>query len=324
MALSAPAPRKADESISIAYYPVAASAICYQGGLAVLNATGYVQPGTAATSLTAVGIFDHSGDVLNGVVDNTGGADGAVNARVRQGIFCFVNRSDDLVVEADVGQFCYIYDDTTVCHTGTSKSVAGLVRRVDAQGVWVQIGAAFGTALAAEISSRQAISTALALTSTPGGASLVGIWDTAAKISATTVEGALAENIDARRIALGTDGNTLPVPQVMISKTIANSAGDTDVTLNATYGGIRVTNVIVEKAAASSTGGDATITVKNTATAITEVMALSGLTAGLVYRNTTIVPTAASIASGGILRITAAKSTGDCACTVTVYGYRVA
>jgi hypothetical protein len=323
MALSAPAPRKSDEDISLNYYPMAA-VVAYQGGLAVLSSTGYVQPGTAATSLTAVGIFDFSNGEMEGKIDNSGGAPGAVNARVRRGVFCFANKSGDLVVEADVGLFCYIYDDTTVCHTGTSKSVAGIVRRVDSQGVWVSVGTDLGAALAAEISSRQDITTNLALTTTPGGASLVGVYDAAAKITATTVEAALAENIDARRIALGTDGNTLPVPVCIVSKTIANASADTDVTLNATYGGLRVTHVVVEKAAGSSTGGDATITVKNTATAITEAMPLSGLTAGLLYRNTTIVPTAASIASGGILRFTAAKSTGDAACTVTVYGYRVA
>jgi hypothetical protein len=295
----------------------------YQGGIAVLSG-GYVQPGTAASGLNCVGIFDFSGDVMEGVMDNSAGNPGDLKARVRRGTFRFANYSSDPVLSTDAGSPCYIYDDNTVCRTGTSKSVAGTVRRADATWVWVELGSLDGTALAAEIVARVAVSTALASTTTPGGASLVGVYDAAGRITATTVEGAFAEPIDARRIALGTDGNTLPVPLVVITKTIANAAADTDITLNATYGGIRVTHVIVEKAAASSTGGDATITVKNTATAITEAMALSGLTAGLVYRNTTIVPTAASIASGGILRITAAKTTGDAACTVTVYGYRVA
>ena len=323
MALSAPAPRKSDECPNIAFYPVAASAVCYQGGLAVISSTGYVQPGTAATGLTAVGIFDHSGDVLNGVVDNTGGADGAVYARVRRGIFCFVNKSTDLVVEADVEQFCYIYDDTTVCHTSTSKSVAGIVRRVDSDGVWVNIGPAFGSALASEISSRGAISTALALTTTPGGASLVGIFDTAAKITATTVEGALAEGIDGRRLGIGAAANTIGYPMIGFTKAVPNTVGDVTIALNATYGGIQITDIVIVKT--GSTGGDATITVKNGSNAITDVMALSGLTTGLLKRPTTLVAAYSNVASGGTITISAASaSSGDMACTVNIIGYRIA
>jgi hypothetical protein len=295
----------------------------YKGALVVRDtATGYDKPGVVGTGLVALGIAD----MMEPYVDTTGISSGVKTITVKTGVAMLANYASDLVTVADRGKPCFIFDDQTVARTDGSaaRSVAGTVMDVTSRGVAVKIGSVDGTVLAAEIAAREAVTAALALTTTPGGASLVGVFDTAGKLTATTVEAALAENIDARRIALGTDGNTLPVPLVVISKTIANSAGDTDITLNATYGGIRVTHVIVEKAASSSTGGDATITVKSTANAITEAMALSGLTAGLVYRNTTIVPGYASIASGGILRITAAKSTGDAACTVTVYGYRVA
>jgi hypothetical protein len=294
--------------------PVYQSTTIYAGAIVAMNSTGYAIGGTTTAGLLCAGRAEET-------VDNSSGSSGDKYIRIRRG--CFRWLAYDTIVATDRGKPVFMYSDSQVA-LGSGSSVCGTIIDVDSVGVWVEVGTVNGTSLAAEIVSRSAISTDLASTGSGKGASLVGIYDTAAKITATTVEGALAENIDARRIALGTDGNTLPVPLVMISKTIANSAGDTDITLNATYGGIRVTNVIVEKAAASSTGGDATITVKNTATAITEAMALSGLTAGLVYRNTTIVPAAASIASGGILRITSAKSTGDCACTVTVYGYRVA
>jgi hypothetical protein len=323
MALSAKAPRKSDECSTIKSYPVAQGAVCYQGGLAVINSSGYVQPGTSTTGLTAVGIFDFSGDVIDGVVDNTSGNNGDLYARVRAGIFCFTNWSD-AVVEADVEGVCYIYDDTTVCHTGSGKSVAGIVRRVDTDGVWVWIGAPWTAALTAEAVSRAGITTDLALTTTGKGAALVGVYNSpAGKITATNVQTALMENIDARRIALGTDGNTLPVPMVMISKTIANASADTDITLNATYGGIQITGVRCVKAAGSATGGDATITVKSTANAITDAISLSGITAGLAKDASTYVPAYSGIPSGGILRITAAKSTGDAACTVIITGYRV-
>lgn len=296
-------------------YPVYQSTKLYAGALVALNSTGYAIAGTTTAGLLCVGRCEAT-------VDNSSGSSGDKTVTVKRGCFRYGNY--DAIAATDVGKPAMMYSDSEVA-LNSGSSVAGTIEKVESSGVWVDIGTVNGTSLAAEIVSRQAITTDLALANNANkGAGLVGVTDTAGKLTATTVEAALAENIDGKRLALGADAATIPFPMVMISKTIANSAGDTDITLNATYGGIRITNVIVEKAAASAAGGDATITVKNTATAITEVMALTGLTAGLVYRNTTIVPGAASIASGGVLRITAAKSTGDCACTVTVYGYRVA
>ena len=88
--------------------------------------------------------------------------------------------------------------------------------------------------------------------------------------------------------------------------------------------GIQIAGVRCVKAAGSATGGDATITVKSTANAITDAISLSGITAGLAKDASTYVPAYSGIPSGGILRITAAKSTGDAACTVIITGYRVA
>lgn len=295
-------------------YPVYQSTKLYAGALVALNSTGYAIAGTTTAGLLCVGRCEAT-------VDNSSGSSGDKTVTVKRGCFRYGNY--DAIAATDVGKPAMMYSDSEVA-LNSGSSVAGTIEKVDSSGVWVDIGTVNGTSLAAEILSRQAITTDLAKTTTPGGAALVGVFDTAGKFTATTVEAALAENIDGKRLALGTNVATIPFPMVMLSAAIANTAGDTDITLNATYGGIRVTNVIVEKAAASETGGDATIIVKNTATAITETMELTSLTAGLVYRNTTIVPGAASIASGGVLRITAAKSSGDCACTVTVYGYRVA
>lgn len=116
-------------------YPVAASTTCYQGGIAVLNA-GYSEPGSTATGLVAIGRFEET-------VDNSAGADGAVSARVKPGRFRFNNSaSADLIAQADVGQDCYIVDDETVAKTdGTgTRSRAGKIAAVDANGVWVDLG----------------------------------------------------------------------------------------------------------------------------------------------------------------------------------------
>jgi len=116
-------------------YPVKASTICYQGGLAVLNA-GYAAPGTAATGLVAIGRFEDT-------ADNSAGADGAIKARVKRGKFLFANSaSADLIAQADVGADCYIVDDQTVAKTSatSTRSRAGVIVGVETAGVWVQLG----------------------------------------------------------------------------------------------------------------------------------------------------------------------------------------
>ena len=72
--------------------------------------------------------------------NNTGGADGAKTVMVRRKVaFKFANLAADLVTQADIGKTCYIADDQTVAKTnGTNtRSVAGKVFDVDADGVWV-------------------------------------------------------------------------------------------------------------------------------------------------------------------------------------------
>jgi len=116
-------------------YPVKASVKPIQGGIAVLNG-GYAAPGTAATGLIAIGRFDET-------VDNSAGSNGDASVRVKRGTFKFGNSAaGDLIAQADVGADCYIVDDQTVAKTsGTNtRSVAGKIIAVDADGVWVKIG----------------------------------------------------------------------------------------------------------------------------------------------------------------------------------------
>jgi len=116
-------------------FPVKAAVKPIQGGIAVLNA-GYAAPGTTATGLVAIGRFEET-------VDNAAGSNGDVSVQVKRGIFKFGNSSaGDLIAQADVGADCYIVDDQTVAKTsGTNtRSVAGKVVAVDADGVWVKVG----------------------------------------------------------------------------------------------------------------------------------------------------------------------------------------
>lgn len=114
--------------------PMAASAKGYAGGMACRDASGNLVAGAVSTTLKCLGIFI-------GDVDNTGGAAGAVSGTVERGTFQFANSaSGDLIAKADIGNDCYIVDDQTVAKTnGTStRSIAGKVYDVDAEGVWVE------------------------------------------------------------------------------------------------------------------------------------------------------------------------------------------
>lgn len=114
---------------------VAATKKIFEGSLVCLNATGFATPGATATTLKADGVAETT-------VDNTGGADGAVSVEVRKGMFRFANSAaGDAITRAEIGTNCYVVDDQTVAKTnGTNtRSVAGTVVDVDAQGVWVRI-----------------------------------------------------------------------------------------------------------------------------------------------------------------------------------------
>ncbi|WP_319774466.1 hypothetical protein [Breoghania sp.] len=114
-------------------YKVAAGVVVYAGALVVL-AAGFAKGGAAATDLVAVGRAEET-------VDNSAGAAGEKEIRVRRGVFLFANSTGDAIAQADVGQTCFVEDDETVAAsdgTGT-LSPAGIVRGVEPGGVWVEI-----------------------------------------------------------------------------------------------------------------------------------------------------------------------------------------
>lgn len=128
-------PRNTPQAIGgIFGFPVKAGAKCFQGGLAVL-AAGFAAPGSVAAGLVAVGRFEET-------ADNTTGIDGALMVPVRTGVFKFANHGADAITSAEVGSDCYVVDDQTVAktHAADTRSRAGKVVAVDADGVWVQIG----------------------------------------------------------------------------------------------------------------------------------------------------------------------------------------
>lgn len=119
-------------------FPVKAAARIYAGALVCVDSTGFAVRGAVATTLKAVGRAEES-------ANNTAGADGAISVTTMTGVFRYANSTaGDLVVLADVESQCFIVTDSQVAKTngGDTRSVAGIVRHVDAGGVWVEIGMA--------------------------------------------------------------------------------------------------------------------------------------------------------------------------------------
>ncbi|NVO00030.1 MAG: hypothetical protein HXX17_11945 [Geobacteraceae bacterium] len=106
----------------------------FAGAIVCVDANGYATPGATATTLRFMGRAE-------GYVDNSAGANGAAVVLVRRkAAFQFANLAADLVVQADVGNTCYIVDDQTVAKTngGATRSAGGKILAVDAAGVWVE------------------------------------------------------------------------------------------------------------------------------------------------------------------------------------------
>lgn len=104
-----------------------------QGAIVAVNADGFAVPMSTATTLRGIGRASDT-------VDNTGGADGDLSIEIDVGIFAFDNSSaGDLIARGDIGKDCYGVDDQTVAltHATNTRSVAGKIFDVDADGVWV-------------------------------------------------------------------------------------------------------------------------------------------------------------------------------------------
>lgn len=115
-------------------FAVAAGAKIFGGGLTVLNASGFAEPGSVSATLTYLGRAEDN-------TDNTGGADGAKTVLVRRKkVFKFLNSVADPVAQADLGKAVYIVDDQTVAKTNGAgaRSAAGKLVGIDADGVWIE------------------------------------------------------------------------------------------------------------------------------------------------------------------------------------------
>ncbi len=114
---------------------VAAGVEIFPGALLMRNAAGFVLPGATATGSVGVGR-------AQALVDNSGGANGDLEVDFVFGIFRYENSAAaDEITAADIGALAYIVDDQTVAKTSATatRSPAGTIDDVDADGVWVRL-----------------------------------------------------------------------------------------------------------------------------------------------------------------------------------------
>lgn len=113
--------------------PVAAGAKIPAGTLVAISASGFATPGATATTLAYLGRAEEA-------ADNSAGADGAMFVTVRRGkAFKWANDAGDPVTQASLGRACFIVDNQTVAKSNgaNTRSQAGLVLGIEADGVWV-------------------------------------------------------------------------------------------------------------------------------------------------------------------------------------------
>jgi len=118
-----------------------ASQAIFAGSILMRNASGHLIKGATATGSRGVGRAEKRGASTTA---------GVTAQRYRPGIFRFANSTaGDLIATADIGAACYIVDDQTVAKTdGTgTRSPAGIIDGVDAQGVWVRFDEALTRAI---------------------------------------------------------------------------------------------------------------------------------------------------------------------------------
>ena len=118
---------------------VKAGKTLYAGALAAIDSDGYAVPASDASGLKVIGRAEHQ-------------AQGGQSVLIKRGVFLYKNKTGDLVTAAHIGGYCYVSDDETVQGSANTNSIiAGVVRGVTSEGVYVDTewyidGAAAATA----------------------------------------------------------------------------------------------------------------------------------------------------------------------------------
>ena len=167
-------------------FPVAASTKLYKGGAVCLDASGNAIAPTATTGQRTVGIALED-------CDNSSGLAAALSIKVQAGCYRFDNYGSGLT-KADIGSLVSWHNDVSVVAYSGSLSVAGIMRDIDSDGVWVELGyfaaASASYLLAAsnlgDVVSAPAAATALGL-GTGNSPTCTAVTTTAGIIAGTTL-----------------------------------------------------------------------------------------------------------------------------------------
>lgn len=211
-------------------------------------------------------------------------------------------------------------DGTTVIKPGLAVEVAEGTANADT--LWeltTDAPITVGTTSIA-FSKQQLNAATLASTAHSNGAALIGVEDAGNVITATTVEGALIEPLDGRRVATLADDSVIGGVELIHMIAILDGAtADKDVILTHKS---RIVGVSVIKGP-NAGGASDTLQLKNGATAITDAMSIN--VAGKTRVSAATIDDAQTVINaGGTLRVTKTKaSVADVACRVYVHVVRV-
>lgn len=115
-------------------FPVAASTKLLAGVMWALDGSNRLVNASDAAARRVVGVGWEE-------VDNSAGSAGDLNGDVHGGIYLLANGTSALT-DAHIGQIVFVEDNQTVQSTpGTNGVAAGILRKVDTAGVWVEVGA---------------------------------------------------------------------------------------------------------------------------------------------------------------------------------------
>lgn len=112
-------------------YDTATGAVIFNGGLVVLDA-GKAKAGAPIAGAVTIGV----------AIKTARQADGDARVETKRGTFLLKNSAGaDEIVAADIGAPAYVVDAETVAKTSdtNARPKAGMIRNVDASGVWVSI-----------------------------------------------------------------------------------------------------------------------------------------------------------------------------------------
>jgi hypothetical protein len=115
-------------------FPVAASTTIYQGGLVIINSSGYAIPAAASAGNKGCA------GVAMQKADNASGSAGAISVTVAfDAVFLFAGTT---LAQASIGSACYAEDDNTIDDaSGTNEAICGvLVEYVSSSSGWVHVG----------------------------------------------------------------------------------------------------------------------------------------------------------------------------------------